>query len=273
VTSRHYIWAIHDVEDWSSRPAVIQARIQQVLRRVEARALAEAGLDPVRVGRQSTGDGAVLAIPGDVPKELIATKYVDALCEGIDDHDAECGAAETIRLRLALHAGESPAGQDEWAGPGIVTASRLLEAAVLRRVLATATGSALALIVSDDWYRAVVKEGYAPGEGYQQVWVEAKKFADFAWVRVPGRTQPPGLLPEDRQKPHRDDRSPGAGAEGSAATHPAPASGASISNSGTIGAFGDFRGAVVHGDVGFGNNYYGTDPGQDGNPRRPGGTR
>jgi hypothetical protein len=261
--SRHYIWSIHDVEDWSSRPAVIQSSIQQVLRRVEARALARADVDPARVGRQSTGDGAVLAIPGDVPKELITTTYVDALCEGIEEHDAECRAAETIRLRLALHAGESPAGQDEWAGPGVITASRLLDAAVLRRVLAAATGSALALIVSDDWYRAVIKEGYASSAGYQQVWVEAKKFAGFAWVRVPGRTQPPGLVPEDR--PRLSDQSPGPGREDTAAVHQPPGAGMSISNSGTIGDVGDFRGASVSGDLNFANKYYGAaDPKQGG---------
>jgi len=267
--SRHYIWAIHDIEDWSSRPAVVQARIQQALRRIEARALAQAGVDPTRVGRQPTGDGAVLAVPGDIPKELITTKYVDALCEGVEEHDAECPAAETIRLRLALHAGESPAGQGEWAGPGIVAASRLVDAPVLRRVMAAATGSALVLIVSDDWYRAVIREGYASGAGYQQVWVEAKKFADFAWVRVPGRTQPPGLLPEDHRKPQPDETSAGAGRAGGT-SHPAPDSGSGISNSGT---YGDFRGSTFHGGFSFGNNYYGaSDPGQGGHPRPAGGT-
>ena len=263
--SRYYIWAIHDVEDWSSRPAVVQARIQQVLRGVEARALARAEVDPARVGRQPTGDGAVLAIPGDVPKELITTKFVDALGEGIEEHDADCPAAEVIRLRLALHAGESPAGQSEWAGPGVVDASRLLDSAVLRRVLAAATGSALALIVSGDWYRAVIGEGYAPSGGYQKVWVEAKKFADFAWVRVPGQTQPPGLLPEDY--PRRDGRPPGAGGEGGAPGQQPPGPGMSISNSGSIGGVADFRGATVHDGVSFGNNYYGPDG------PRPGGAR
>jgi hypothetical protein len=269
--SRHYIWAIHDVEDWSSRPAVLQARIQQALRRIEASALGQAGVDPTRVGRQSTGDGAVLAIPGDVPKELITTKYVDALREGVEEYDAECPAAETIRLRLALHAGESPAGQGEWAGPGIVTASRLVDAPVLRRVLAAATGSALALIVSDDWYRAVIREGYASDEGYQEVWVKAKKFANSAWVRVPGRTQPPGLLAEDHRKPQRDEMSPRAGQEDLGAGDRAPNSDVSIINSGN---YADFRRATVHGGVSFGNNYYGpSEPGQPGNPRPAGGAR
>jgi hypothetical protein len=267
--SRYYIWAIHDVEDWSSRPAVIQARIQEVLRRVEVRALAQAGVDPACVGRQSTGDGAVLAIPGDVPKELITTKYVDALCEGVEEHDEGCLAAETIRLRLVLHAGESPAGQDEWSGPGIVVASRLLDAAVLRRVLAAAIGSAVALIVSDDWYRAVIKEGYAPDQGYQEVWVKAKKFAGSAWVRVPGRTRPPGLLPEDEPDRHRGDRSPGNGDVKPAAGSQAPGPGMSVSDI-------NLKRVRIKGDVAIGNNYnyYGAaDPENRGGSRRDDGAR
>ena len=270
--SRYYIWAIHDVEDWSGRPAVIQARIQEVLRRVEERALAQAGVDPACVGRQSTGDGAILAIPGDFPKELITTSYVDALREGVEEHDERCLATETIRLRLVLHAGESPTGQDEWAGPGVVIASRLLDAPVLRRVLAAATGSALALIVSDDWYRAVIKEGYAPAQGYQEVWVEAKKFAGCAWVRVPGRTWPPGLLPEDDPERHRGDRSSGTGDVDPAAGSLAPGAGMSISHVGSTGPVTDLRYAKVEGGVAIGNNYYGPADSRnhDGSPRDEG---
>ena len=211
----------------------------------------------------------MLAVPGDFSQEVISTKYVDALCEGIEEHDAECGPGESIRLRLALHAGERPAEEDELAGPGVVTASSLADSAVLRRVLAAAKGSALALVVSDEWYSAVVKEGNAPAEGYQEVWIEAKRFADWAWVRVPGRTQPPGLLPGDRRP------RPGSGGPGtSSASQQAAGAGASISNYGTIGAFGDFRGATIDGNVSFGNNYHGTHgPGHNGGPQQDGGPR
>jgi hypothetical protein len=262
--SRYYLWAIHDVENWSGRPAVTQARIQQALRRVETAALDRAGVDPGRVGRQPTGDGAVLAIPGDIPRELITTKYVDALREGIEEHDLDCIAAETIRLRLALHAGESPPGQDEWAGPAVITASRLVDAPVLRRVLAAATGSALALVVSDDWYRAVIAEGYAPSDGYQRVWVEAKKFADFAWIRVPGRSAPPGLLPEDRRDPRGSDPSrggPGQGGTQHQGRDPGqgnPADSPQTRGSGNSGTIYDFRHSKNQ-DVSIGNttNYNG----------------
>lgn len=264
----YYIWAVHGVEDWNTRPAVTQTKIGQALRQVEAQALARVGLDPARVSQRPAGDGAVLVLPGDFPKGLVTTKYVDALCEGIEEYDAESGPGETIRLRLALHAGESPAG-DEWASPGAATATRLANAAVLRRVLAAAKGSALALAVSRTWYRAVIHGGYAPAEGYQEVRIEAPQSADWAWVRVPGRTQPPGLLPEDRRPSSRPD-SAGDGE----ASSPATGAETSVSNYGTVGALGDFRGATIHGDVGFGNNYYGaTRADQDRRPREEGGLR
>ena len=261
--SRHYIWAIHAVEQWSSRPAPVRERIKSVLSRVEARALAQAGVDPARAGRRLTGDGAVLALPGDVRQEAITTRYVDAVREGIEDHDAECEAAETIRLRLALHGG--PAGPDEWTGPGVASVSQLVDAPALHRVLAAATGSALALIVSDDWYRSTVTQGYASGEGYRPVRLATGESPGHAWIRVPGRSEPPGLVPGDL--PQRGGRSAADG-QAAAAAGPPAWTGSTITNSGTIGGVGDFRGAHVEGDVSFGNNYYGA-----AGPRQNGGAR
>ena len=63
--SRYYSWAVLDVEDWSGRPAVNAANIQDTLRRIETEALARAGIDPDSVARQPRGDGAMRAIAGE----------------------------------------------------------------------------------------------------------------------------------------------------------------------------------------------------------------
>jgi hypothetical protein len=64
-----------------SRFAVNAANIQHALRRIETQALKQAGIDLLRVGRQPAGDGAVLALPGDVSNQLITTRFVEALRE------------------------------------------------------------------------------------------------------------------------------------------------------------------------------------------------
>lgn len=198
--SRYYIWAIHDVEAWSRKPAVYGARIQDALRGIENQAFQRSRIDPENVERQSTGDGAVLAIPGNTSKELLTTEFIDGIRDGIEEHNASCPPEEIIRLRLALHAGDGLPGDGEWAGPGVILASRLVNSAVLRRALKAATDRALAFIISDDWYQAIIKQGLAPADGYQQVLVQEreKDFSSLAWIRVPGLDSPPGLLPEDR---------------------------------------------------------------------------
>lgn len=247
------------MEDWSSRPAVNAANIQDALRRMEDRALASARIDRLLVKRQARGDGAILALPGDVAKELITSQFAEALREAVEEHDAECDSQESIRIRLALHAGDVIEGEGEWAGQAVVAACRLVDSAVIKRVLAASVPSPLALIVSSDWYNAVVKEGYVSRQGYREVWVQEKTFAGRAWVKVLGRTQPLGLRSEDDPDQHRD------GAEGPPSTvGPGPAAGypAVVNNN-----EGMFKKATIHGDVFIGNKVVGGDARSNGGGR------
>jgi hypothetical protein len=249
--SRYYSIAVLDVEDWSSRPAVSAAKIQGALKRIEAQGLAGAGIDPARVGRQPRGDGAILTLPGDVAKELITAQFVEALREAVLEHDADCAPGESIRIRLSLHAGDVIDGEGEWAGQPVIVASRLVDSAVIKRVLAASTASPLALIVSSDWYDAVIKEGHVSAEGYRKVWVEEKTFVGVAWVKVPGRTRPAGLLPDDDPGRHRDGARPPYG--------PRPGeTRAYVDNS--VNYENTVRASNIEGDVVFGNKYVDAPP-------------
>lgn len=197
----------------------------------------------------------MLAIPGDTSKELLTTKFIDGIREGIEEHDASCPPEETIRLRLALHAGDGLPGDGEWAGPAVILASRFVNSAVLRRVLKTSTGHALAVIISDDWYQAIIKQGMAPADGYQQVIVREREkgFSSLAWIRVPGRDYPPGLSQED--EPESGRASVPDGDPDSRPYISAPS-----------GSVNNFHQATIHDGVSIGNQYIGTDP-RNGGPR------
>lgn len=260
-SSRYYSWAVIDIEDWSSRSASRGSRIQKAMRGIEAKALQRLGIEWKDVGRQPRGDGAVLALPGDIPKERIATEFVEAISDAVLEHDADCAPEESIRLRISLNAGDALDGDGEWAGQSLIIACRLVDTPVIRRVLKASAGYPLALIVSAQWYDAVIREGYAPGDGYREVWVTVKNYSSSAWVAVPGRRQPLGLLPEDDPDPHRvQDRHVSGGTAGqetgAAAGH--LAGGFATDNSGNRGVI--IQG-TVNGDIPIGNNYYGgTDP-------------
>ncbi len=248
--SRYYSWAVLDVEDWSGRPAVNAANIQRALQRIQTQALTRADIDPARVARQPRGDGAILALPGDVAKELITTQFVEALREAVLEHDADCAPEESIRIRLSLHAGDAIDGEGEWAGQSVIVASRLVDSAVIKRVLAASGRSPLALIISGDWYNAVVKEGHASSEGYREVWVTEKTFSGLAWVKVPGRTRPPGVLPEDDPSRHRDDMLDDATApRGGRGRRAESYVDKSVHNTNVV------RDSTIKGDVVFGNKY------------------
>jgi len=250
--SRYYALAVLDVENWSGRPAVNAANIQDALRWMEDRALASAGIDRAAVKRQARGDGAILALPGDVAKEMITAPFVEALREAVEEHDADCDERESIRIRLALHAGDVLDGEGEWAGQAVIVACRLVDSAVIKRVLAASNPSPLALIVSDAWYDSVVKEGHVSSQGYRQVRVQEKTFVGRAWIKVPGRTQPPGVRSEDDPGQHRDDATgpPHAAGPGPVTGYPA------VVNHND----GMFTGANIKGDVVVGNKIVGGDP-------------
>ncbi len=195
--SRYYSLAVMDMEAWSAQPAAVQAQMQRAFDAIVTAALRHCEIDSAEVGRTSRGDGAILSFPGDVPKERLTEQFVEALRHAIEESNVISPSAATIRLRLALHAGDAIDGGGQWAGRPVVLACRLVDSDLLRRVLAAARGQALAVILSNDWYEAVVREGHASSAGYEPVLVVEKDLAHEGWVRVPGRTRPPGLLPTD----------------------------------------------------------------------------
>jgi hypothetical protein len=199
--SQYFSWFVVDIEDWGSRPGAIQAKIQNALSRITSRALDGGGILPDSARRTSRGDGMILAFSADVPKERITDDFLKAVSDELELYNNNCPSVEAIRLRMSLHAGDAVDGKDQWAGAPVVLACRLVDSEVLHRVLTAATGNSLALIVSDSWYGAVIKEGHASGLGYAKIWLSVKNFEGSAWICVPGRSRPPGLLPRDIRMP------------------------------------------------------------------------
>jgi hypothetical protein len=249
--SHYYVWAVLDVENWSSRPEVTGAKVQRALQDIQYQALTRAAIDPSTVQRQRAGDGGTLRIPGDVAKERVTTQFVSALLEILNEYNLNCGGGEEIRIRLALNAGDAVDGEGEWSSRALTVAHRLVNAAVVRRVLAAALGNPLVVVASGNWYDAVIKEGHAPKDGWQQIWVVEGTFADIAWVKVPGRTRPPGLGSQDDPSRHRLDGQPSTlGSQDGTSTN---AGDGEVDNSVTHGNRYTFR--DVLGDVVFGDKY------------------
>ena len=209
MNSRYVVLVVCDVEDWSSRPAVAQQRIQVALSSLMDRALTRIGIQRAETSRALRGDGMILVLPGQTDKSLVTTRLVDALREGLIQYTAVAGDDEHIRLRLVLHAGDAVIGDGELAGAAVIRACRLVDSAITRRVLSASQGAPLVLAITGDWYQATVAEGFVSKQGFEQVSAQEKGFAESVWIKVPGRTKVPGLTPTDLPRAEPRSTEPG----------------------------------------------------------------
>lgn len=203
--SHYYAWVVMDMENWGGRPGAVQARMQDALRGIITRAMSASAIGEHPIRQTSRGDGVILGISTEVPKETITSGFLKSLNRELWLYADECPPEEVMRLRVALHAGDALDGGDEWAGNAVVVACRLVDSEILHRVLTAASSSVLAIIVSDQWYDAVLREGWADPTGYDQVTPHVKDYYGGAWIKVPGLSRPPGLRPSDRP-PHQEPR-------------------------------------------------------------------
>ncbi|VVJ20541.1 Uncharacterised protein [Amycolatopsis camponoti] len=95
-----------------------------------------------------------------VPKTLLLATFVPALTDLLDKH-ARNAPDLAFRLRVAVHAGEVHRDSRGPYGEDVDIACRLVDAPELKRQLKETAGP-LALAVSQEIHRAVVRHGY-PG--------------------------------------------------------------------------------------------------------------
>ena len=168
-----------------SRTTLNQLAIREGLYKALTGSFTKSGMDWANCMSEDRGDGALILIPPDVSKTRLVTSLPTALVASITRHNARSAAAERMRLRLALHAGEIYSDAHGVAGAAINHAFRLADAPILRSALDKSPG-VLALIVSDWLFHEVVHHDPAAVPGaYRQVQVTVKESVTRGWVRVP----------------------------------------------------------------------------------------
>src|SRR6266566_3147480 len=80
--------------------------VRDGLYRVLRQAFSNASIPWASCDHEDRGDGVFVLIPPDVPKSLVAEALPRALAAALRAHNSAHTAAERIRLRLAVHAGE-----------------------------------------------------------------------------------------------------------------------------------------------------------------------
>lgn len=179
---RHRAIVAVDTEGSTARTNTAKARLRHTMYEVFERALYTAGIehshhDPL-IDR---GDGILAIIHPTVPKTLLLDTVLPELGKQLTKQD-------DLRLRAVVHAGEVHYDRRGCFGESLDLSFRLLDAPELKLMLREAA-EALAIVLSEDIYRAVVRHGYDR--------IEAGRFAPLVraqmagqthrgWVRLPG---------------------------------------------------------------------------------------
>jgi hypothetical protein len=178
-----------DMERYSRQDNETQFRSQQLFQQVMRDACDELGLDRVRWVTQLGGDGELAILPPDVPERRVVGELVFVLDRLLARENPQRAAAARVRLRVAIHQGlvhlDGAAG---YPGEAVVTVCRLVDAAGLKAVLRGFAQANVALIVSDEIYRGVVRPYHRPRpDRFRQIDVRMpdKDFRGDAWVFVP----------------------------------------------------------------------------------------
>jgi hypothetical protein len=158
----------------------------------------QAGVGYATCYREDRGDGVMLAIPPTVDTAILLTGLFDELKACVRRHNTVSSAATRMQLRLAVHVGQVRKDEEGLDGDMVIHTHRILDAQPFKEAL-DASGADVALIVSDQVYRDVVRDGVGliDPEDYRLISVVVKETTADAWIRVPGFT--PGHAPPPRR--------------------------------------------------------------------------
>ena len=177
----------------------IQERLYDMLRA----AFDEAGVLWKACHVEDRGDGAMILVPPEFPKLRLADQWPSRLLSELREHNARSSEPVRVQLRVALHHGEVYANDVGVVSQAVNHAFRLLDAKPAKTALAT-SGSVLALIASDEFYRDVVSQEPAADPGaYRRITVSVKQTEAVAWLRLPdlASAQPDDGHPAEARRP------------------------------------------------------------------------
>lgn len=186
-----------DLEGSTRRTNPVKGELRRVLYELLDRALAEAGLAARHLERLTDrGDGVLILIRpyDDLPKTVLLSRLIPILTASLVRYNAAVAwPALQMRLRAVVHAGEVHDDGNGFYGEDLDVAFRLLDSPSVKRTLREAPGSPLVLVVSEEIFSVIVRQGYVDEGPYQRcVYVRVGE------RRRRGRVHVPGSPPSDR---------------------------------------------------------------------------
>jgi hypothetical protein len=178
-----------DLRKYSQHTYAEQADAQARLTRVLMHALRRARVPRVFLQRQPQGDGQLLILPGGLDEVRALPQLILGLRDGLFRTNFSPGPFGRLRMRAAISQGSLSRAPNGYVGDCVVLASRMVDSGQLRAALENAEESDLALAVTPDLYRDVIKQrvlGLPPTEfRLTELTKQDKDFAFSAWLYVP----------------------------------------------------------------------------------------
>ncbi|WP_433271277.1 hypothetical protein ACQPZF_11960 [Actinosynnema sp. CS-041913] len=176
-----------DVERSSDRTDPEKAELRAALYRVLEPALAAAESSGVPHRVDDLGDGVLVVFDCEVLPVL--DPLVESVLDELAKRNADRGRAEWTRLRVAVHFGLVARDDHGWVGEAMTTAFRAANAEQGKAVLRRAEHGQAVVLVTDDVYRAVVRQGFRGlrPESFRPL----DEPTGRVWARVPGYVAPP----------------------------------------------------------------------------------
>lgn len=143
--------------------------------------------------RDDTGDGVRVITGADIDRTRLIHPFVQDLANRLRAHNQTAGGRTTIRVRIAMHAGDVFMSDGRVTGTSLEFLARMIEAPPLRGALARAPESVtVALAVSEYVYENVVRHGYLGIDpaSYGRSSFAVKETASSMWIHLPGYGRP-----------------------------------------------------------------------------------
>jgi tetratricopeptide (TPR) repeat protein len=194
----HRTIVVVDVEGFGdqSRTNTDQVMVRAGLYSAVQEAFGRAGIRWEDCRHEDRGDGLFILVSAEVPKGLLVEALPQALLKELLVHNEMHPAAQRIRLRMALHAGEVRYDGHGVTGAAVNLAFRLLDASPLKVALAGSPG-VLAVIVSSWFFEEVVRHS-SVAAAYSQVEVSVKETRATGWICLPDQAGTAALAMRER---------------------------------------------------------------------------
>lgn len=200
--SHYRIMVALDIERSTSRPNLVKAELRNKIYEFFETALSSAGIQKRYRDRFiDRGDGILALIyPVDqAPKALLLSHAIPSLNRLLTDYNGSLPPRsrlqQQLRVRVVMHAGEVHYDAHGCFGEALDVAFRLLDAAQVKRALLT-TADPLALVVSGDIYKSVVRHGYNginPNDFHPLVRIQVAGYRHPGWIYIPGQITQHGV--------------------------------------------------------------------------------